>query len=298
MWRLVAVTSTGARMPSLAHRIVRLIAGWLLAALVPLAAQGEEWLPLGQISHIHGIAVDRRDSSQFHLATHHGLYLGRADGRVRLVSPLRHDLMGFSAHPREDDTFLASGHPAGGGNLGVVRSRDGGQTWETIAAGVGGPVDFHQMDISKSDPKIVYGVYRGLQVSEDSGRTWRMVGPAPERLIDLAVGGGDPARLYAATERGLLESSDGGRSWTAALPSPRPVTMVETTAAGEEFAYVIGVGLLKRDQGGAWQRLGGLADGEFMLHFAAAHDRYYAVTQKSSVVMSRDGGATWQRLEP
>ena len=34
-----------------------------------------------------------------------------------------------------------------------------------------------------ADPLTIYGAYGGIQISRDAGRTWRLAGPAPERLI-------------------------------------------------------------------------------------------------------------------
>jgi len=93
----------------------------------------------------------------------------------------------FSPHPDDPAIFYASGHPASGGNLGFIVSTDGGKSWEKLADGVGGPVDFHQMDVSKADPNIVFGNSRDLQHSKDGGLTWSMVGPAPEGTIDIAA---------------------------------------------------------------------------------------------------------------
>ncbi len=79
--------------------------------------------------------------------------------------------MGFTPHPADESVLYASGHPAGGGNLGFIVSRDGGRGWSSLSPGVGGPVDFHQMDVSKADPSVIYGAHGGLQASRDGGRT-------------------------------------------------------------------------------------------------------------------------------
>ena len=81
----------------------------------------------------------------------------------------------------------ASGHPAGGGNLGFIASTDGGKSWTRRSDGVGGPVDFHQMDVSKADPQVIIGAYRGLQISRNGGHSWETAGPLPQRTLDLAA---------------------------------------------------------------------------------------------------------------
>src|SRR3546814_12827295 len=103
--------------------------------------------------------------------------------------------MGFTPHPSDPDVLYASGHPAGGGNLGFIVSRNGGQTWTKLSDGAGGPVDLHQMDVSKADPRVIYGVDGGLQDSTDGGRSWSRLRPAPHGLLGLAPPRLTPERL-------------------------------------------------------------------------------------------------------
>src|SRR3546814_7481404 len=151
--------------------------------------------------------------------------------------------MGCTPHPSDPDVLYASGHPAGGGNLGCSVSRNGGQTWPKLSDGAGGPVDFHQMDVSKADPRVIYGVDGELQKSTDGGRSWSRVGPAPEGLIGLATSSIDADRLYATTRSGLLVSTDGGRGWRRSQPL---ASMVQMTTEGATSTFIAGPGPRKR----------------------------------------------------
>lgn len=271
-----------------------LLTAALLAAALGVARAADP-IALDQLSHIHGIAVDPAGGGRLYLATHHGLFLAAPDGTATPVSRIKDDFMGFSPHPDEPDTFYASGHPAGGGNLGFIVSTDRGQTWAQRAPGVKGPVDFHAMTVSRADPRVIYGTHGGLQVSRDGGHTWAMVGPLPDRVIDLAAPADSPDHLYAATEQGLLESLDGGKTWRPAHLFRAPTSVVETGPGGEVYAYMLGVGLMKRQEGD-WTRLADLGEG-FLLHLAVAPDdprRLYGVTRQGQLLESRDGGASWQ----
>jgi hypothetical protein len=63
--------------------------------------------------------------------------------------------MGFSLHPSNPDVIYTSGHPKSGGNLGVMKSVDGGMIFERIFLGLSGEsVDFHSMIISPANPHI------------------------------------------------------------------------------------------------------------------------------------------------
>ena len=257
---------------------------------------------LAKHTHFHGIAVDPADSSRVYLASHHGLYVIGQDGRAQRISEVR-DYMGFTAHPTDPAVLFASGHPAGGGNLGFIVSRDGGQSWTKLSDGAGGPVDFHQMDVSKADPRIIYGVHQSLQRSADGGSSWHIVGPAPADIISLAASSTDVDTLYAATQGGLKQSADGGRTWKTL--SDRPTTMVHVTRDGTIYAYMVGTGLVRAaEKNPAWKVVGRDFGGDILLHFAVDPrdpQRLYAVTydtqkRTQGVIASRDGGERWSPL--
>jgi photosystem II stability/assembly factor-like uncharacterized protein len=282
-------------------------AGGLLTTCFPAAAATTLY-ELAQVTHFHGLAVDAADSSRLYLATHDGLFIVETkDGTVYPFSEIRHDLMGFTPDPRDPSTLYASGHPAGGGNLGLIASEDGGRSWRQLAPGVGGPADFHQLTVSATVPRTVYGAYRGqLQVSPDGGRTWEVVGAAPEGLIDLAASSKEPGRLYAATHSGVLKSGDGGRVWQYAYRQRQPATMVHVARGGMVYAFVVGTGLIAAAEPElSWQSVSEHGFGaDYVLHLAVdpAHDgKLYAITfnpqtKTQAVLASTNAGKTWAPL--
>ncbi len=285
---------------------VRLNAAALLSAAAVLfawwdAAWAGEAIPLQQLkeaTHIHGIAVDRADPTRLLLATHHGFFVLAADGTATRVSPVQ-DFMGFTPHPSDPSVLYASGHPAGGGNLGFIVSTDGGVTWTQVSQGAGAPVDFHQMDVSEADPKVVFGAYAGsLQASRDGGMSWSVVGPAPEGLIDLAASPSSVDRLYAATRFGLWLSEDGGATWKVAAFEPDIVSMVAGGPNGTIIAFVVGKGLVQSEEAdlAAWTTLSNDFGDRALLHLAvdpSDANRFYAVTHQGEVLASADGGRNW-----
>ncbi|NIR28986.1 MAG: exo-alpha-sialidase [Gammaproteobacteria bacterium] len=283
-----------------------ILAGLALSFPAAAPAQGSTSVEaLARSTHFHGIAVDRGDPSRLYLATHHGLYAVSADGSAVRVSREAHDFMGFVPDPVDPAVLYGSGHPAGGGNLGFIVSGDGGKTWEQRAEGARGPVDFHQLDVSAADPDVMYGVFGGLQVSRDAGRSWRLVGPAPQGLIDLAASAIARDRIYAATQRGLLVSRDAGASWMRAHPSDTPATLVTASGDGRLYAFIVGVGLVSAGEAElAWRILQDDFGPRFILHLAvdpSNPERLYAITyhgetRESGLVASADGGRTWRPL--
>lgn len=291
---------------------------YLLLAIVALAAvvafvasrsfsAGETTVAaLAGETHFHGIAVDPRDASRLYLATHHGVFVVGPDGAARRISETTDDYMGFTPHPADPNVLYASGHPAGGGNLGFIVSRDGGKSWSKVADGAGSPVDFHQMDVSKADPEVVYGVFGALQRSTDAGRSWTPMGAVPEGIIGLAASSTDVDRVYAATQRGLMVSADGGRRWQLAHDSRQPATMVHVTPGGTVYAFIAGTGLVRGTEPDLdWTALGDEFGGALVLHLAASPNAndptLYAVTvnpetRSQALYVSRNGGRSWVSL--
>jgi photosystem II stability/assembly factor-like uncharacterized protein len=268
----------------------------LIASLTLLVPSRAEELPLAEVSHIHGIGFDPSKPGSVLLATHYGIYRANPDGVAETVSADANDYMGFSPDPADAGRLLASGHPGQGGSMGVILSTDGGVTWQKIADGVGGPVDFHAMTVSRVDPRVIYGVYGGIQASGDGGMSWTIAGPGPDRVIDLAASPIDTDTVYAGTMGGLMRSVDAGKTWALVGPPGRAATLVETTADGSLYAFLGGAGLFKLNEGD-WTELATDFGERYLLHLAgdpadAAH--LVAVTDESVVLESRDGGKTWQ----
>lgn len=254
---------------------------------------------LARTTHFHGIAVDPTAPSRLYLATHHGFFIVSPDGMATRRSDVM-DMMGFTPNPAQPGILYASGHPSGGGNLGFMTSQDGGRTWHQLSKGLRGPVDFHQMDASKADPRVIYGAYGGIQVSRDGGISWLLAGPAPNGLIALAASARDADIVYAATQTGLLITRDGARSWTPAYPQSRPASVVFTTRTGDVYAFILGLGLVHATEPGLeWQTLGNGFGDAYVLHLAVDptdKERLYAVTSQGTILASRDGGRTWAVL--
>jgi photosystem II stability/assembly factor-like uncharacterized protein len=228
------------------------------------------------------------------------------DGSAQRISKSTDDYMGFTPHPADPSVLYASGHPASGGNLGFIISRNGGASWSKLADGVGGPVDFHQMDVSKAENRVIYGVHGGIQRSDDGGQTWERIGPAPEGLIDLTASSEDPDRLYAATRGGLMMSPDSGRQWQAAREAGPPATMVHATSDGTVYAFVVGAGLVRANESDLdWETVSNDFGGSVVLHFAVAGEGEETTlhaatldpeTRAQALRISRDDGQSWTEI--
>jgi photosystem II stability/assembly factor-like uncharacterized protein len=168
--------------------------------------------------HVHGLGIDPSDPHVLYIATHGDFYKSVNDGTPVKVDKQRADYMAFNAPQTEGVPLYASGHPATGGNMGLVKSTDGGQTWQLVSTTVlDPPVDFHAMSVSKSDPNIIIGFDsggRGLFKTTDAGKTWDKFDYPGRYVTSLAISPSDPNLIFAGTSDGIYQSNDGAASWT------------------------------------------------------------------------------------
>lgn len=249
----------------------------------------------------HGIAVDRGDPSKVYIATHSGLLVMNNDKELQRVGSAEDDYMGFSAHPSDPDTFYTSGHPSTGGNIGFQKSNDGGKTWLKISSGVGGPVDFHTMTVSQSDPGIVYGVYRGqLQRSNNEGKDWQLVQSNLSNPIVLATSPTSKDTVYAGTTAGLFVSQDQGANWNKLNLNNTVVAIAVNPKNGQQIAaYSQEQGLVISNDGGkSWAAQGNYA-GNMVMHIAYDVQNpsvVYLINKSLELHKTTDNGKVWSKV--
>jgi hypothetical protein len=110
--------------------------------------------------------------------------------------------------------LLASGHPAGASalpeNLGLIRSRDQGDTWEP--AGEPSEADYHEIEVVGDLIVAVEAEGPDLQVSRDGGASWETRTP-PAPPVDVVINPDDDQHWAISSEQGTFVSTDGGGSW-------------------------------------------------------------------------------------
>lgn len=276
----------------------------LTVLALPFSAQAQEAVPLADLmseTHIHGIAVGMNGLDSATLATHHGVF--SVDLTAQTAVPIgtsQDDFMGFSPVPGQPGHAFASGHPETGGNLGIIRTEDGGKSWTHVSDGIGGPVDFHTMEVSRADAAVIYGIAHdgAVQRSTDAGARWVLTGAAPDKLIDIATSVVAPDQIYAATENGLFETRDAGESWQSILAATAPVSTVDMGADGRLRAVQLGQGLIEVDVAtGKPTIVAPKLPGGYLLSLAVTHVdplRLMALSPDGALLRSDDGGANWQ----
>jgi hypothetical protein len=251
--------------------------------------------------HVHGLGIDPSDREVLYIATHGDFYVSISGGPPVKVDKERADYMAFNAPYVEDAPLYASGHPATGGNMGLVKSTDGGQTWETVATILEPPVDFHAMTTSRSDPTIIIGfdsAGRGLFTTYDAGVSWKKMEP-PGYISALAIHPDDPKIVFAGTGKGVFMSNDGVNTWSQ-LEQPKNalVYALGFDENGVLYASVDRLGLVQSsDLGKSWQMIDApnltvtsiTVDAQNQIIYVAG----YSPDGFQEVYFSKDVGETW-----
>jgi hypothetical protein len=242
------------------------------------------------VHHIHGLGVDPADGALY-VATHTGLFVaGDGEQQLQGVGDSEQDIMGFSVVG--PDRFIGSGHPDPSDtdsppNLGLIESRDGGETWESVS--LLGEADFHVLHAAGERIYGYDGTQGRLMVSSDGGGRWTQRTP-PAAVFDLAIDPRDGARIVASTEQGVFSSADAGKSWR---PLRDDTAGLLAWPAADRLYLVDGQGQVQHstDGGRRWRPAGNI--GGQPVAFIGHGAELYAALPDSTVKRSTDGGASW-----
>jgi len=203
-------------------------------------------------------------------------------GMVEMGFPCR--IIGLAADPNDPDAVYA-GLEVGG----IIRSKDGGDTWEDCTSALlqfaeqdylksrilsntdaEGMMDTHALVLSAAQPGNVFLATRmGLFQSADQGQTWadmEIWRSSPLAYArDIQVAPGDPNTLYAALSPGALtlngsvyRSPDLGQTWQRFDHGISPQSTMMTVALSRQDPQLV-----------------------------------YCGTREGQVFGTQDGGATW-----
>ncbi len=254
--------------------------------------------------HIHGLGIEPVHRNVLYIATH-GDFYHSVDGEPPIkVDEQRADYMAFNAPYSHGVPLYASGHPSTGGNTGLIKSTDGGKTWETVATILEPPVDFHAMSVSKSNPTIIIGfdsANRGLFKTIDAGLNWQKLNP-PDYVSALAISPTDPNVVFAGSGNGIYQSSDGANTWTPIEPLKGNLIFALTfDEEGVLYAATEQLGLSRSfDLGQTWEKVNSpnltimsiAVDAQNKILYVAG----YSSDGFQEVYKSSDDGASWDLI--
>lgn len=175
----------------------------------------------------------------------------------------------------------------------VLRTTDGGATWEPVHSASGGA---STIAVDPADPDTVYVTGgNATEKTSDRGATWTRIhnGDAPLLVIDPV----DPRILYIGGGTGIWKSTDAGATWTHLtgfegfvdglfLDPARPSVLLAGISDGTLIR--------SEDAGATWRRVDGLPA---LLAFTFAADssgRLWLGSNEHGVFRSLNGGFTWR----
>jgi photosystem II stability/assembly factor-like uncharacterized protein len=263
---------------------------------MPLAQPAQAVIDFDGLPHVQDIAVDPASPGSLLLATRAGLFVASAEGSVAPLALRGQNLAALVAAPDASGILFASGSDAKNAPIGLLKSRDGGRTWETVSPGASGPAAYRALGLAL-DRRTLYGSYGGVQRSPDGGASWKIVSRGPWDVYDMAVSASSPDRVYVASRGGLFASDDAGRRWRSVYDAPSATLALATRDGGELYAFVVGRGLLRATEPELDWKTVHEQFGEQVLTklvFDARDSRHmYALNQFGRVIESGDGGASW-----
>lgn len=257
-----------------------------------LTPQGVAYDP-GMV-HIHELAIDDSDGT-FYIATHTGLYRLLEGGEPQRVAGFV-DLMGFTII--EPGVLLASGHPSPAmisdqkapPHLGLIRSTDGGLTWESVA--LLGRADFHVLRPVSGGLYGYNASQRLLMFSSD------LINWEPRGSVDLYGLVADPHNdnyLIGATPQGVAISEDGGNRWRMQAGAPRIMAIawgdLERPVGITRFGDVV-----ELNEELEWEKIYGFPAAPEALNLHES--TLLAAIRGEGIWQSEDTGRTWEQIMP
>ena len=150
----------------------------------------------------------------------------------------------------------------------VVRSTDGGDSWQPAEAGLPATGDPAFLRVAPSDPDVVYlavavqGVVELLFASDDGGLTWTLRNNFARSIAagvsDVKVDPQDPQDVWVGAADGLYHSTNGGRTFQAEPEfTATPIGPIDIFRAGGPASLMVfdrsaGGGSVSNDGGENW----------------------------------------------
>jgi photosystem II stability/assembly factor-like uncharacterized protein len=305
--RLNVVPSVQARSPSercprLPLRVLPLLVAACLPAAVPGFAAPPSWVPATPAGGTVTALAQAPSAPQILYAgtLTAGVFCSQDGGRTwasraAALAPADLAIASLVVDPRDEDTVFAV--PMSGDEL--VRSRDGGLTWDALRLGSPNLTYLTQVAFDEARPGALFAAAdNGLYETQDDGDTWRLLAFGDSYVSSVAVDPRRPAVVLAAvwedhsTAGKIWRSVDSGRTWrfTPLFADALIDLTADPTRAGTIYVLSDSTIYDSTDDGASWVKLPATI---YANAFTPSPWGTLYASSGSGVVSSRDGGSTW-----
>lgn len=212
------------------------------------------------------------------------------------------------------------------GGVGILRSKDGGTTWEILNEKNG--FDANELYIGSlymhpTNPNLLLAAsgdepftfiknsptaYGGIYITENGGDTWTEA-LSDFNMSSVEICAGNPNIAYAGAKTGVFRSTDSGRTWTqvsgvnwgpSGIIAGFPIDM-QCDPRDENRIFINNYGggnFLSTDGGVTWSNASTGYSGAFVTSLAVAHDNASVVyaSARTGLFRSSDAGSNWNGL--
>ena len=165
------------------------------------SSDGAEWDALSLLGEADFHALEFSDGTVFGWFNDQFWVSANGSDWERRSRVSMHD---FAVSPNNGDIVATTGD-------GLIRSQDGGRSWEPVSSGGYTLVDW------RSDGLFAASPAGEISISDDGGATWQRRGSVDGPVEALSAT--DDAVFAAVTGKGILRSDDGGASWDVVIAS-------------------------------------------------------------------------------
>lgn len=246
---------SGGNVLSMAHTEAEVYAGFLSSGVYRSTDQGDSWTPMGNgLPPGSGVAAIVPSAAGLFIGTYSGVYrwneaAGSWDGLA--------DFSALAMVVKGSILFVANGYGQ------MVRSTDGGASWQAINNGLGDdtcsdcpePMFFSTACLLVKDTCVFLGTGEGIFRTSDDGDNWTQINTGLDPSdwpVSAMVAHGDD--IFAGVNGRVYRSTDNGDSWFQPSPGFMMGNILSMAVSGQDlFVGYWGNGVYhSTDQGASW----------------------------------------------